>query len=100
MKRGDVVSVCYDGKLGRSQRGVVTKTRNGHHIQVRFIPWASDDEQEVECWFRAHKDIWRKPQRKYFGGYLRSENALMTMMLGLPGDWYAVYKAKPCPAKS
>lgn len=42
MKRGDKVFVCHDGKYGRRVVGVVTKTRNGHHIEVEF-PNPADD---------------------------------------------------------
>lgn len=53
MKRGQKVAVCYDGKWGRRVPGIVTGTRNGHHIRVRFVPYCSEDEKELEAWFRA-----------------------------------------------
>lgn len=98
MKRGQKVAVCYDGKWGRRVPGIVTGTRNGHHIQVRFVPRYTDDEKEIEAWFRAKKrgrKYGRAP--KYFGGWVRSDNALMPILFPLfgataPGDWYTVHK--------
>lgn len=53
MKRGHKVIVACGGKLMRSTIGTVTKTRNGHHIKVRFIPWTTvEDKISVEKWFR------------------------------------------------
>lgn len=95
MKYGNKVAVCYDGKLSRSVEGMVTKTRNGHHIKVRFPLWAEEEEKIVECWFRV-KRSWKK-RVKYYAGYVRHENAFMPKLAGwlgqeIPGDYYAVYK--------
>lgn len=96
MKRGMKVAVCYDGKYGRRVPGIVTATRRGHHIKVRFIPYASEDNTEVESWFRIKRSKCNG-QRKYFGGWARYENALMPMLFTMfgataPGDYYTVHK--------
>jgi len=86
MKRGKTVAVCYDGKSGRRVPGVVTETRRGHHIKVRFKPWGVDEAPEVEAWFR------RDRPRRYFTAFVESENALMPALFSAPGDFYSVYR--------
>lgn len=87
MKWGQKVSVCYD-----------TGTRNGHHIRVRFVPYCSEDEKELEAWFRAlTKGHSFGGAPKYFGGWVRHDDSFMPKLLPMfgasaPGDWYSVHK--------
>lgn len=95
MKYGDKVAVCYDGKLGRRVPGIVTKTRNGHHIRVRFTPYLSDDNQPVEAWFRVDNIAeFGFGKRKRFCGWAQYDGMLMPMLMGFKGDWYSVWKWK------
>jgi len=89
-KKGDTVRVCYDGKWRRGNPGTVM-ARRGFAIKVSFHEYgAKMSDPNVDCWFvRLGPDS--------FGGYLRGEDKLMTMMFGekdCPGDWYEVYDPK------
>lgn len=69
MRVGQLVTLFWDGKACRDVEGIVTATHNGHHITVKFKPWACEDEDlEIECRFRVMK-AYRSHQRKFFGGW-------------------------------
>ena len=76
-KKDDTVLVCYDGKLRRGTEGTVLISR-GFAIKVRFKLYAEDNI--VENWFV-------RISNEAYGGYVRQVETL-----GLPGDWYSVYK--------
>lgn len=95
MKRGDQVSVCYDGKWGRRVDGTVLATDRGGRILVRFIPWANDIETPVEHWFRLRRRSTRYGgPRKYFAGFVPAQDSLMRNLFGAHGDWYEVKSLK------
>jgi hypothetical protein len=81
--KDDLVYVCYDGKIGRKKIGTV-KQRRGFAILVEFVPYDSEGERLVECWFIRRSD-------QSFGGYLKSDDSLMKSMFGTKGDWYSVF---------
>jgi hypothetical protein len=81
--KGDLVYVCYDGKIGRKKIGTI-KQRRGFAILVEFTPWCEEDKKSVECWFVRKND-------QAFGGYLRIKDSLMKNLFGTPGDWYSVF---------
>ena len=62
-KRGDQVWVCYDGKLGRRQLGIVVKAGQ-YRIWVTFVPWASDDDAPITARFNLRP--WSRGRR--YGG--------------------------------
>lgn len=64
MKYGDKVAVFYDGKLCRGAKGIVTKTKNGHHIKVKF----TYDGKEIEAWFRKHANPYGD---RYYSGWAK-----------------------------
>lgn len=86
MKVGQEVAVCYDGKYGRRVKGVVIKQHNGHHITVRFEPWAGDDDNKpVEVKFR------RGHNNRHWEGYHKEvECSIHRSLCGLPGDYYSI----------
>ena len=92
MKRGDLVSVCYDGKWGRRVTGEVVATDRGRRVLVKFVPWAGDSDVAVEHWFRISRRGGRYGgPRKQCGGYVPVQDSLMRRLFGFPGDWYSVY---------
>jgi len=84
MKTSKKVAVCYDGKYGRRVEGTIIKQHNGHHIDVEFIPYASDAVTPVVVRFRRGKN------NRHWEGYHRHDVSLMESMMGLPGDYYAI----------
>ena len=95
MKRGDQVSVCYDGKWGRRVEGTVLATDRGGRILVRFVPWASDLENPVDHWFHVRRRSTRYGgPRKYFAGFVPVQDSLMRNLYGTHGDWYEVKPLK------
>lgn len=81
-KKGDLVSVCYDGKWGRAVVGKVVQSR-GFAIKVEFPE--SDGGEVLTAWF-----VRLGPNR--FGAFVRQvERSIMRFLFGLPGDWYSVY---------
>lgn len=79
-KAGDVVLVCYDGKLARAVSGVV-KARRGFALSVEFVQW--NRQESVTSWFvRTSPDG--------FGGYVRANESVMRSLAGTPGDWYSI----------
>lgn len=79
-KAGDVVLVCYDGKLARAVSGVV-KARRGFALSVEFTQW--NRPESITSWFvRTSPDS--------FGGYTRTDDSTMRVFVGTPGDWYSV----------
>lgn len=79
-KKGDVVAVCYDGKIARFVEGIVEKTKS-NRILVTFTEWAGEDKHTV--WF--HRD------RMFYGGHVKVKVSVMSKLFGRPGDWYGVY---------
>lgn len=66
MKLGAKVNVFQDGKRARKGSGVVTATRNGHHIKVRF----TYEAMTTETWFRKSKvrhGKWPRRHQQYEG---------------------------------
>jgi hypothetical protein len=83
MKINDVVAVCHDAKWGRRVKGVVVKTRNGHHIKVAFT---TEDGKAIEFWARKRDDSTRYARgAKYykFGGWVDIDYF---------SPWFGVYK--------
>lgn len=83
-KKGQIVKVCYDGKICRAVKGEILQ-RRGFVIQVKFKRW--NEDTEVTMWFK-------RITNKSFGGYLRTSDSLMNILFDdkCPGDWYSVYK--------
>lgn len=79
-KKGDLVSVCYDGKWGRAAIGKVLQ-RRGFAIQVEFPEYA--EEEWLTAWF-----VRTSPTS--FGAFADVKKSIMRSLYGLKGDWYTV----------
>jgi hypothetical protein len=81
---GQTVAVCYDGKLGRAQRGVVVAVHR-RSFDVRFQPWADPESADVVM------RVGRRESRRPYGGWISGdgEHGIMRW-LGCRGDWYSV----------
>jgi hypothetical protein len=80
-KKGDLVSVCYDGKWGRAVIGKVIQKR-GFAIQVEFSEYANE-KHIVKAWFV-------RTSNKSFSAFVKVENSIMKTLFNLPGDYYKV----------
>lgn len=86
-KIGEKVAVCWDGKLGRVQEGLVVAKHRNNRVLVVFDTWLDNDP--AVNWFRV-----RKTQRKYGGsgrqvaGHYRDAECKEN---GWPGAWYVVH---------
>ena len=91
-KVGETVAVCYDGKWGRRQEGLVVANCKGRRALVVFDTYV-DNEPKVH-WFRV-KNYGRRwgGRGKKIAGYVPVEDSLMKALFGCPGDYYVVYKA-------
>ena len=85
-QKNDKVLVCYDGKLGRASEGIV-RMRRGFALLVEFTQWEEPQTLPVRCWF-----VRISPEA--FGGYLRTRDSLMRLLVGTPGDWYSVFSVQ------
>lgn len=96
MKNGQKVAVCQDGKWGRAKLGIVTKTRNGHHIKVKFSDWQYPEGKEpelveVEHWFKVHNlESKYGGMRKRFSGWCDTPNAWC--------PWYSIISLRKITA--
>lgn len=90
-KIGDKVSLYYDGKGGRKVTGIVMNA-NDNSLDVKFIPWASDNKNEVTIHVEKKRYCdYKNVNREFFCGHLTGdgEHGIMRM-LGCEGDYYSV----------
>ena len=84
MKRGQFVSVCYDGKYSRRVKGEVIKQHNGHHISVKFIPWDNPEHGEVIVKFR------KRNRKQQWEGFTKDDGSIHTNLFGAVGSYFRV----------
>lgn len=78
LSKGSAVACCYDGKWGRAVKGTVIK-RNSSNIWVKFIPWATEDKEEITVKFTEGE------------GYNTGSSQMGLMYsLGCKGDFYSL----------
>lgn len=84
-RKGDSVSLYYDGKMGRRVDGVVTR-RMGFCAEIEFVPRLSETGEKV-------KIIVKRNSPESFGGFLRGDGEMGIMRaLGCSGDYYRASK--------
>ena len=84
LRRGDVISACYDGKGGRAVRAIVIKQRKGVVI-AEFQRWAGEGITRV---------------RFVDGGGWDADGETMPMFgVSRLGDWYAIWSIDDCPPR-
>ena len=84
LRKGDVVSACYDGKGGRAVRAVVIKQKNGV-VLAEFPRWAGEGVARVRF--------------VDGGGWDQGGETMPLLGVSQRGDWYAIYRADSCPPR-
>jgi hypothetical protein len=87
MKIGDEVELYWDGKSCRGVTGLVIATNKGHHITVKYTPWADETGVEITSRFRMTRG-YRRSSRKFFHGWAKD------IKTG-EKDWYYKIMKKP-----
>lgn len=91
MKRGDKVWVCYDGKYGRRQEGLVLSVTQ-YGALIKFNEWGAENEHSITHFFRKRKQ--HRGVKQYYGFVpmhkLENGYSLMNGLFGWGGDWYRV----------
>lgn len=94
MKTGQKVAVCHDGKYSRRILGEIVKTRNGHHIKVRFPN--PETGFPVEFWARKIPAVrYKKTQeRKYVTMIYSKKYAYFAGWANIDwfSPWYSIEK--------
>jgi len=81
---GEQAMAYYDGKWSRGVPCEILEVDDVHRIKVRHEQWAANEgDGPVEYWAQREKDY-------QFGGYTEDKTALMAVLFGFPGDWYAI----------
>ena len=84
LRKGDVVSACYDGKGGRAMRAVVVKQRKGVVI-AEFPRWAGEGVARVRF--------------VDGGGWDAGGETMPLFGVSRAGDWYRLASATDCPPR-
>lgn len=85
LRKGDVVSACYDGKSGRAVRAVVVKQRKGVVI-AEFPRWAGQGVARVRF--------------VNGGGWDAGGETMPLFGVSRRGDWYRLASAANCPPRA
>lgn len=82
LRKGNIISACYDGKGGRAVCAVVVKQKKGVVI-AEFRRWAGEGTARVRF--------------VHGGGWDAGGETMPLFGVSRQGDWYAIWPADVCP---
>ncbi len=99
-KIGDIVAVCWDGKMARARKGIVLKldgrTNKHKRILVKFLIYGENEPIIGKAWFRrARRNPFfngrRSPIPFYYETFYQDEECIKE---GWQGAYYKIYRLK------